>query len=234
MHAQELISEADFILSEYHYNSLLTWRDAVEMYETAGNLGSGEALAKLAYMYWGNSGKPYFSEDYRKVFDLYRRSVALGYRESLPALIFLCERVDNDLFVEIWKFVFDHSESVELAPSHVALYLQRCIDDGLENQLDPRILSYKTEIFKYHNTFIEFYLENLESLKGFYKVGDLAQLVEESLDGRGDFTDLQIETLIRYRSLRDQLHRDLQAAEKAQKIIAALEAQKAYKIDMNF
>ena len=204
------------------------------MYEAAGDLGSGEALAKLAYMYWGNNDKPYFYEDYEKIFDLYRRSFDSGYRECLSALLLFCEKIGNDLFLEVWRFVFDRSDSCKLAPSHVALYLQRCIDNDIESRIDTRVLSYKKEIFKYHNTFIEFYLENLESLKESYTTGNLSQLIEESLSGRQDFTILQMDILIRYRNLRDQLHRDLEDAEKAQEIIASLETRKPYEMDMTF
>ncbi|AWN22829.1 hypothetical protein DKM44_05985 [Deinococcus irradiatisoli] len=234
MHAQELIAEADFILSGDHYNPLLTWEDAARMYEAAGDLGSGEALSKLAYMYWSNSSKPYYSADHHKVFELYKKAVGLGYVQCIAALIFLSERVDDPLFLEIWAFIFDHAASLELSPSHVATYLQRCIDSGLQASIDRRILGYKKEIFAYHNTFIEFYQENLESLKAFYRQGDLTQLIEESLSGKNAFSEVEMDVLIKYRNLRDQLQQDLQEAEKAQHLIAALEEQKSYGLDMLF
>jgi tetratricopeptide (TPR) repeat protein len=147
--AQKIVMDADAILEGEHSDPLLDWRDAAQMYLTAGGFGYGEAFAKLAYMYRGIGDSKYFKKDLDKSLSLYKKAVSLNHYDCLPSLAGLYLSIDEiDNFIKVWGLYFNNLDKVK---NHDAVpgYVSICIERNLTYRIDERIKFFEKEIHCY-------------------------------------------------------------------------------------
>lgn len=147
---QKLISDADAILSGKHVDPLLDWRDAAQMYKAAGEFGSGDGFAKLAFMYRSiNTKQKYFKKDLNKALELYKKSVNLGHFNCIPQLSGLYLQLgEAENAIKVWKIYFDNIDDMQYKMPILGYYVRVCIENNKTHLIDTRINSLGEEVLK--------------------------------------------------------------------------------------
>jgi TPR repeat protein len=108
---QAIVERADSIMFD-ESNTLEDWRDALELYKTAGSMGSGLAFSRIACMYYFGNG---LKKDYNRTIEYFKKAVSLkSYEDFYVMTAAYIKLSENQNALKSFYYFLDNYNSIEI------------------------------------------------------------------------------------------------------------------------